>query len=304
MSSARLLLFLLALLAAPAAVAEFVLELPIGARETYSRIETRLPARVPVGAAKDGEVPFVTAPGRIRRTVWRIGGEQTLQAVAGLIRQQLAERGYEILLDCVARACGGFDFRFGIDVVPEPVMQVDLRNFHFITAREPVLTDPGYVTFLVSRTPLGVFVQMTEYLPERTERAPVPIEPAPATAPDDGAAERPERIVLEGLRFAPGSAKLEAEPDGTLARLAEILEREPETRVVLVGHSDMSGELEPNLKLSQRRAEAVREILVERYGIDPARVSAHGVGYLAPRASNASAEGRELNRRVEALLLR
>jgi OOP family OmpA-OmpF porin len=63
------------------------------------------------------------------------------------------------------------------------------------------------------------------------------------------------------------------------------------------------GTLENNIALSRARAEAVRQHLVEALGVDPAQVSATGIGYLAPRATNATAAGREANRRVEAVLL-
>ena len=55
--------------------------------------------------------------------------------------------------------------------------------------------------------------------------------------------------------------------------------------------------------LSRQRAEAAERYLVQRHGIDPSRLSAEGAGYLAPVASNLTAEGREQNRRVEVVLL-
>ena len=70
-----------------------------------------------------------------------------------------------------------------------------------------------------------------------------------------------------------------------------------------MGHTDAVGSLEANTALSRRRAEAVRRRLIDIHGADPAQVTAHGAGYLAPLASNLSAPGREMNRRVEAVLL-
>lgn len=54
-----------------------------------------------------------------------------------------------------------------------------------------------------------------------------------------------------------------------------------------------------NMTLSKRRAQAVRDALVNDFGIDSARLASDGVGYLAPVASNLSEDGRALNRRVE-----
>jgi OOP family OmpA-OmpF porin len=56
------------------------------------------------------------------------------------------------------------------------------------------------------------------------------------------------------------------------------------------------------MAISRRRAESARALLTGRYGADPARVEAFGMGYFAPVASNATPEGREANRRVEAVV--
>ena len=71
--------------------------------------------------------------------------------------------------------------------------------------------------------------------------------------------------------------------------------------MVIVGHSDSSGDLEMNRALSERRAEAVRAALVER-GVAPGQLAAEGVGYLAPLTANSTEEGRAINRRVELVL--
>ena len=80
-----------------------------------------------------------------------------------------------------------------------------------------------------------------------------------------------------------------------------MLDRDGELHVAIVGHSDNQGTLVLNLELSRQRAEAVMQALVER-GISPERMEAHGLGYLAPLASNATEGGRAANRRVELVL--
>jgi len=74
-------------------------------------------------------------------------------------------------------------------------------------------------------------------------------------------------------------------------------------RIALVGHTDTVGGLQGNIALSRERAQAVRQRLIDDYDIAPERVEAEGTGYLAPLATNRTAEGREANRRVEAVLL-
>jgi outer membrane protein OmpA-like peptidoglycan-associated protein len=67
----------------------------------------------------------------------------------------------------------------------------------------------------------------------------------------------------------------------------------------VVGHTDSTGPLEANMRLSQARAEAVVQALAAQHGVATARVKGHGVGPLAPVATNDTEEGKAKNRRVE-----
>lgn len=72
--------------------------------------------------------------------------------------------------------------------------------------------------------------------------------------------------------------------------------------MLIVGHTDVSGGLAANIILSRERARAVADRLITTYGVDPGRITAEGAGPLAPLTSNLTPEGREKNRRVEAVL--
>jgi outer membrane protein OmpA-like peptidoglycan-associated protein len=85
--------------------------------------------------------------------------------------------------------------------------------------------------------------------------------------------------------------------------LADYLRQNPNSKIVLVGHSDADGKLKRNIAISKQRAEAVRQRLITKYGIQKTRISAEGIAYLSPRANNQTPEGREQNRRVEAVVL-
>jgi OOP family OmpA-OmpF porin len=81
-------------------------------------------------------------------------------------------------------------------------------------------------------------------------------------------------------------------------KVANFLKSHPLSSTEVEGHTDSRGSDEYNEKLSQRRADAVREALLERFSIDPARVKAIGYGESRPIADNETAEGRAENRRV------
>ncbi len=88
----------------------------------------------------------------------------------------------------------------------------------------------------------------------------------------------------------------------TLDKVADILNRYPRTTIRIIGHTDNVGSAAYNQQLSLRRAQAVADYLEAR-GVNPARIIAEGRGESEPRASNATEAGRQLNRRVEMLII-
>jgi outer membrane protein OmpA-like peptidoglycan-associated protein len=138
--------------------------------------------------------------------------------------------------------------------------------------------------------------------------APAPEPPPPAATEADpesdaalrAALERDGRVVLRGIRFDTDSAIPRADSLPTLEALARLIAASEEGRRWLIeGHTDSTGSAAHNRRLSARRAQAVVEWLAGR-GISPDRLEAVGHGPDRPVASNASLEGRALNRRVEA----
>jgi OOP family OmpA-OmpF porin len=106
------------------------------------------------------------------------------------------------------------------------------------------------------------------------------------------------RIVLRGLTFAFDSAVLSEEGRQIVLVATETLKTQPDVRVRILGHTDAKGTDAYNQSLSQRRADLVREAMVEA-GINPARLQAIGRGEKEPVASNDTEDGQRQNRRVE-----
>lgn len=107
----------------------------------------------------------------------------------------------------------------------------------------------------------------------------------------------------ENLRFAYGGTDLVPQDSQRLQALGRLLAARPGVRVHLVGHTDSKGSEAFNLKLSRRRAEQVRDMLVARYSVAAERISTEGKGENAPVASNDTEAGRLANRRVSVTLL-
>lgn len=106
-------------------------------------------------------------------------------------------------------------------------------------------------------------------------------------------------VSIYGLDFDFDSAVLQASSEPVLEQIAAFLKANADIDLYVVGHTDMQGTYAYNMDLSQRRATAVISALVDRYDIAEDRLIPHGVGFLAPQASNENEDGRAKNRRVE-----
>jgi len=110
---------------------------------------------------------------------------------------------------------------------------------------------------------------------------------------------RDGRVALYGIYFDFDKADIRAESKEQIDQIAALLKSNPKLDVIVAGHTDGKGTFDYNLSLSQRRAQAVANALVNSYGIARDRMTASGVGMSAPVASNRTEQGRARNRRVE-----
>jgi OOP family OmpA-OmpF porin len=113
--------------------------------------------------------------------------------------------------------------------------------------------------------------------------------------------EKPVTIRLEVLfDFDKSVVKPEYYPE--IKKVADFMKQYPMTDTVIEGHTDSVGTAAYNLSLSQRRAEAVRQVLIDQFKVDASRLTSVGYGEERPIADNRTAEGRQLNRRVVAVV--
>jgi OOP family OmpA-OmpF porin len=126
--------------------------------------------------------------------------------------------------------------------------------------------------------------------PQAAQPAPPP-PPPPVQVPTKGS------VTLTGVTFAYDSARLTDSSSPVLNGVATGLKQHPHLKVQLQGYTDSTGTVAYNMRLSRRRADAVREYLVGD-GVDPSQLSTRGFGPEHPVASNRTADGRSQNRRV------
>jgi outer membrane protein, adhesin transport system len=129
-----------------------------------------------------------------------------------------------------------------------------------------------------------------------------PAEPATAVPPEPLPVDEPKITLELNVQFANNSSVVTSAYDSEIAVAAATMKDNPKVNAVVEAHTDSTGTDQYNQWLSERRADAVFKLLVDKYGVNPAQLTAVGRGETMPVASNSTAEGRAQNRRVELIM--
>ena len=184
---------------------------------------------------------------------------------------------------------------------PEPTSaDADLQPTRTASAARP---GDGEGAHLDQRAILGgrpaVFPMLADLPPEKRQHVQNLLADLPSKLEERGLMT----TVPGELLFTVGSDEVQTGAYTTLAKVAELIDMYDNRQVFIIGHSDALGDPASNRQLSERRAEQVKEILVNYFEISADRLSTEGLGDTQPIASNATPEGRRANRRVEVLIL-
>lgn len=137
---------------------------------------------------------------------------------------------------------------------------------------------------------------------------------AEGCAPPPVAQVEPEKVVAPpppppgkvcitlNVQFDYNKAVVKPKYHDVIGKVAEFMKKYPTTTAEIGGHTDNRGTASYNMKLSERRAESVKNYLVEKFGIESSRLSTKGYGFSKPVATNKTAAGRQKNRRIEAVI--
>ncbi|MCE3263803.1 MAG: cell envelope biosis protein OmpA [Pseudoduganella sp.] len=246
------------------------------------------------------------------RFYWGPKGRSALEVHRNYL-QALHGAGFKILYACETEQCVKARVQELVQELPREATWKEFNayvssifnsgsqpRFHLVSAVKPAPGGNIHVQVALSDhndfQRVRQFVQIIE--PAVLEGGKVTVD---TRAIQDGL-QRDGKVALYGVTFDTNKAVIREQSAEQLEQMAKALKASPAMKVFIVGHTDDQGEFEANLALSQKRAQAVAEVLAGKYGIAAGRMVPRGVANLAPVASNASEEGRARNRRVELVL--
>ncbi|TVQ37625.1 MAG: OmpA family protein [Spirochaetaceae bacterium] len=243
----------------------------------------------------------LTIEGKITQLQYTVSGRSTLEVLRNY-QQGLRNAGFDVLFEHHGENWNST--MYWVQRVYDPhghYWKSSRRStfvgnsFHYLAAQ---LEDPSgdiYVTLYATPTRDATIIQVgvIETVPMDTGMITVDVDYLRSEI------ERTGTVTLHGLQFFADSAQMTPASVDILEEVAAFLAAHPSMNFYVVGHTTTLGPHQNLMRLSEARAQACVQALVRDHGIAQARLFAAGVGGLAPVASNATAEDRARNRRVE-----
>jgi outer membrane protein OmpA-like peptidoglycan-associated protein len=241
--------------------------------------------------------------GDITRIVYEAPEDTSPLEIYNNYESALKEAGFDIIFSGDIDKLGWFwtISLYNRDINPLPgeahSLAISEQDFYYLSAEltEDDRREDIYISLTTTRadTGIGIVLDIIETAPPEENLIEVNLDNMAREIETKGS------VAVYNIYFDSGKAELKSESDEALRKIADFLKENPDLELYVVGHTDSRGGLEFNLDLSARRAEAVKNALINEYDIDEERLKAEGVAFLAPKASNETEAGRSRNRRVE-----
>ena len=215
---------------------------------------------------------------------------------------QLAKAGFKVIFTCRTGECGDMPMHFIREYVDGTSSQIGNtmvgKKGSYLVASGTYENKPYIVSLVVGDDSRN---NTTRYAINVVQVEELDTDKVNVTSVTDKL-QTEGRYAFYGIHFNTNSATIQDESAETLEIISSYLQANPTINVLIVGHTDNTGDFQHNVGLSLKRAEAVVAKLTTDYGVKSSQVSAVGVGMATPVASNTHEEGRALNRRVELVL--
>lgn len=259
--------------------------------------------------------------GKLTRLLYLAPEKRTPLEVMRNYEQELARAGFRTVFSCAGDACGPAGGLNLASLVDPQLKYGNAGPYDFGTLA--FLGQLSGARYLVAKragggSELSIMVftglRTLPMPPETLNRTVVTVGIVERAAMDTGmvtvdasamskAIAAEGHVALYGIHFDTGRADVKPESTAALKEIATLLQREPALKLLVVGHTDSTGDYAANLALSDRRAAAVIAALTSSHGVAAARLRPAGAGMMAPVAPNEAEAGRARNRRVELVRL-
>lgn len=209
----------------------------------------------------------------------------------------LTNAGFNFISQCELEQCGT-EKQYN-DVGDQLALSGDVYNWYrkpyYLLAKKSLPTGNVYVALFIGgyESQVGVQQVIVQEKAVQTGLVNVNADSLKQQIDADG------KALIYGIYFDTGKAEVKPESKPTLDAIAELLKRNPDLLLYVVGHTDDTGDGAANLSLSKQRADSVVAALVKDYQVASNRLQAQGVGPYAPAGNNTSDAGKQKNRRVE-----
>lgn len=301
----KILTFIITLLSLPTyGSSNDVLSIPPEVELSYEKLSKNDPFYIFSGI--NGSLPEKnnSNSSMMLQQVWKIKNfSKTTNELAQEIKNNINLSDYEIIFECDFKSCGGFEFRFNSNTLDMPKMFVNLGDYWFLTVKAINSEKIKFISYLVSIGKKTAYIQTNQFGNNLEETFNEKNQTGLSKSLSANFNDIKGSIIVKGLKFKPGSADILESDIRILSDLANFLILNKKQKIILVGHTDASGPLEGNIKLSKDRAETVRKLFVRKFDVSPNQISINGVGSLSPIATNNTEAGREKNRRVEVVFV-
>lgn len=247
-------------------------------------------------APGDSRQAEITRDGDLARHVYEIANTSTLKVYENY-QHALQQAGFTVLSSCQLESCGEVQQvqELGAKASLHQSVYNSYRNPYYLLARKEVGDSEILVSLFIGgyNGDTGVQQNILRTKALQTNLVTINSDTLKEQLDADG------KALIYGIYFDTGKADIKEESAETLTVISELLQKNPDLLLYVVGHTDDTGSGALNRDLSEKRAAAVVKALVDKHQIATSRLQAQGVGPYAPVSNNTTEAGKKLNRRVE-----
>lgn len=250
---------------------------------------------IPMAPNAEDRTPL-NLTGDLSRHVYVIKDVSSLKVFENY-KQALNKAGFNVISKCELAECGNENAaeKLGGKVSADNSVYNWYRKAYYVVAKKSADTGDIYAAFFVGAFESDVAVQQVILQQKGVVTGLIKVDA-------DGLKQQIDadgKALIYGIYFDTGKSAVKPESKPTLDAIAQLLTKNKELLLYVVGHTDDTGSGAANVELSRQRAAAVVTELVNTYKIPAARLQAQGVGPYAPAGNNTSDAGKQKNRRVE-----